>query len=436
MKRCIPFFYPLLFLSILWCGLFSTTLAQDNGTRNDPLTVVAESGEIYRFAGGKKYPVSQFGMRLKSGDEVITENGAKGYILLSMLSENNEVYMAPSSRIRIDRIFNHSGSEVLTVYLRYGKIRVRTIPMKGRQVRILTDTSEILAEEGEYIVQSHGSSTRVGTIYGQVKMVSRETNEGVYIPESMMSSSQTPAQPDSSKIMTKELFRGVEKDESERVFTVGEIRREMERKEAEERERRRQYEQREKEKRQQELALKKAEEEAEARKRRVEQQRQEVKEEPVKQEIIPSKVKIQIEAEPEKGPSFFEKYKWHIAATSTVIVFNWLALQEADAYDDLAGENDDLTAEYNQSNSSAEKASILAEFEVNKEKMSTHKTRMETYNYIALGALIWEGYLVYTLIRGNDEQKEHALSLANRFQIDVNPTATNPKLRCTFTWNF
>lgn len=375
-------------------------------------------------------------MRLNSGDEVITENGAKGYILLSMLSENNEVYVAPSSRIRVDRIFTDIGDEILTVYLRYGKIRVRTIPTKGRKVKIVTDSSEILAEGGEYIVESHGSSTQVGTIEGQVRMVSKQTNEGVYIPESMMSSTRTLALPDSTKIMAKELFSGVERDESERVYTVGEIRRELERKEAEERERRRQYEQREKQKRQEELARKKAEAEAEARKRLAEQQRKEAEEKPAVKEIRPVEEERQIEVEPEKGPSFFEKYKWHIAATSTVVVFNWLALQEANAYNDLAGENDDLTSEYNQSNSSTEKASILAEFEVNQEKMSTHKTRMERYNYIALGALIWEGYLVYTLIRGNDEEKEHALNLRNRFQVNVNPAVSDPKLRCTFTWNW
>lgn len=403
-----------LFVIFLGLNCYFTSPAIDYELAAETIRVMAESDPVHRVSMGTLIPVSQFGTNLESGDEVITGPGGKAHILLSLLSDNDEIVLAPSSRIQLTRDDTGSGPTLLKIRLLYGKIRAKTMLSADKQIRIDTDSAEVVADEGEFIVESNNRGTQVGTVSGIVKMVSTATEEAIYVPQKTMTSAGSGQGPTPVEGIAKNLFEGVEKSESEKTIDA-EALREAHTKEAEKR------------KAKQLLA-----EQQDRERQLAEAAEQPMKPEPVEpvqdqsvdEMLMAADSELEtVETEPAIEPveetiedePFHVTYKWHIAATSTMLVFNWLALEEANSYNDLANKNDRLKTRYENATSASERESHLASFQVNKEKMSQHESNMQLYNYIALGAAIWEGYLLYNLFfTGSEASLAEEASFINK----------------------
>lgn len=105
---------------------------------------------------------------------------------------------------------------------------------------------------------------------------------------------------------------------------------------------------------------------------------------------------------PLEEESLLQTFKWDIVTLSTAVVFSWLATEEAKKYDDLESENDALQAQWANATTTSARNELEVEYEVNKSKMSTYKSNVTLYNSITMLAIIFEGYLIYDHLFGDD----------------------------------
>jgi hypothetical protein len=205
-------FFTLLFFA------FPQTILALHDIEADSVRIIKEAGTVQLIGAEQDVDISDYGKSLTDGDEIITGPDGKAHILLSMLSNNDEVFVAPSSRIRVNTKVSDSLTSVYHIHVLYGKIRVRTLLNKGKQIRFDTDLVEVTADDGEFIVESRKFGTSVGTISGLSKMVYKKTGQEYQIPQKTMmfvspSKSVSPA-----KVFVNGLFSGVERSDLEMVI--------------------------------------------------------------------------------------------------------------------------------------------------------------------------------------------------------------------------
>lgn len=108
------------------------------------------------------------------------------------------------------------------------------------------------------------------------------------------------------------------------------------------------------------------------------------------------------EIQKKKEESFWLKHRWHFITTSTALIFAYLATDEAAKYNDLVSENESLSTQWESATTTSEQTSYEVQYEVNKTKMSNHKTNVDRYNLLSLIALSLEGYLLYDTFFGDN----------------------------------
>jgi len=182
------------------------------------MRVILDSGKVQVLRPGENFTVNKYGVSLENGDEVVTSPDGKAHILLSMLSDIDEIYVAPSSRIRIATKVSDSLTSIYHIHVIYGKIRVKTLLNRAKQVRFDTDLVEVTADEGEFILESRKFGTSVGTIEGLAKMIYKKTSQEFQIPQKSMMFVSPQKSVSPSKIFVNELFTGVEKSDQEKMM--------------------------------------------------------------------------------------------------------------------------------------------------------------------------------------------------------------------------
>lgn len=85
----------------------------------------------------------------------------------------------------------------------------------------------------------------------------------------------------------------------------------------------------------------------------------------------------------------------HSVALGSFVLSYWMGVEEVSKYNDLSDENDSLKRQYDASTDADERATLMSDYNVNKEKMSTHQDNITLYNQIALIAAIAEGYFLF-----------------------------------------
>ncbi len=422
----------------------------------DPGRVVSEAGTVQKLTGNQLTAVTDFGSNLGNGDEIITASDSRADVILSMLSETDEIIMGSLTRIRFSFKLSDVNIPIYKIHLLYGKIRVKTMLNRSRQVHFVTNLAELNADEGEFILESSKKGTTIGVLDGVTEMVVKSTNRQYRVSENsnMFISGFSPVSP--AKSFSRKLYKGVEKHEREKTVDLEALQKKLNLQKRKEKEKRLYYEELEnrkksssdKEQQRQEESLLKKEHKQKKVKEAIlketikkekspsiteqESQLPESLDEPERDETIASMAAEEIEEE-----SFLSKYGWHITASSTTLVFGYLAMEEANSYNSLSSENESIQSEYDSSTSTNERSSLMTEYEVNKEKMSQHKSNMQLYNYITMGALVWEGYLLYSLIF-NDSADEavtaSGISIDQNKYINLEYTQLNPGIRFSFNW--
>lgn len=207
-----------LLLAIILCGgLASQRAMAVHGIEADALRAIQESGSVWILGRDQEIAVNQYGITLEDGDEVLTGPDGKAHILLSMLAETDEVFVAPSSRIRVSSRVSDSLTSVYRIHVMYGKIRVRTLLNRAKHVRFDTDLAEITADEGDIIIESRKFGTSVGTIDGLAKMVHLRTGKEYQIPPKTMMFISPLKSVSPARVFVNELFSGVARSEEEKV---------------------------------------------------------------------------------------------------------------------------------------------------------------------------------------------------------------------------
>ncbi len=434
---------PFGFLIVLFLLLgFAVNCPASSGIGPDAASVVWEAGTVRKLTGNQILAVTDYGISLEDGDEVITDENGRAIVLLSMLSEFDEIIIGPVSRVRISIKVSDSYTTIYLIHLLYGKIRVDTILNRSKQVRFDTSLAEVTADEGEFILESSKKGTTIGVIEGTAKLVSKASNREYQIPKksNMFVSKFDTVSP--AKMFDQQLFKGVEKYEWEKVVDPEKMQQERKRLEKIQKDKKalHDYLEAEKKRKERERLIQEQKRAEEEKRKQIEEINQQLpipveEEAPAVKEINQGSML----EEPQEDESFFSKYVWHISASSAFLVFNYMALQEATTYNDLANENDDLQSRYSNSTSSSERSSLMTDYEVNKEKMSQHKNNMQLYNYIALGALAWEGYLLYDLFLGDDpeeEVEEVGLSIGENKSLHFTCLPQTNQVNLSFDWRW
>lgn len=217
MKLARTTFIILSFLSLLAFAFMQTSFALHD-IEADSVRIIKETGTVQLLGAEQDIEISDYGKSLNSGDEILTGPDGKAHILLSMLTNNDEVFVAPSSRIKVYTKVSDSLTSIYHIHVLYGKIRVRTILNEGKQIRFDTDLVEVTADEGEFIVESRKFGTSVGTINGLAKMVYKKTGQEYQIPQKAMMFVSPLKSVSPAKVFVNDLFTGVEQSESEKVI--------------------------------------------------------------------------------------------------------------------------------------------------------------------------------------------------------------------------
>jgi len=140
--------------------------------------------------------------------------------------------------------------------------------------------------------------------------------------------------------------------------------------------------------------------------------------------------------------SLFMKYKWHIAATSTFVVFAYLATDEASKFNALDSENSSLQSQYASTSDTTTRTNLEVEYEVNKEKMVKLKSNIDLYNYISIAALGVEGYLLYLFFFSDDEPDTEEKTakyhpwVPDDFMLTTNHQQTHQRLKLSASWKW
>lgn len=94
---------------------------------------------------------------------------------------------------------------------------------------------------------------------------------------------------------------------------------------------------------------------------------------------------------PDEGASWL----WHAVATGGALGAASLSTTSADQYNTLAGEQEDLRAQYAAATSASEKESLQQKYDANAADMSTLKQQVQTYDALTAVFALWEGYLLF-----------------------------------------
>lgn len=449
---------------LLYFSLGTFVFAQTPAERLDTLRIIAVNPPVSISRNGEEIAVKDWGLALSDLDEITTGPGGKAYIFLSLLSQGNEIFMASSTRVRVSKTPMTEDRIVHYVEVIYGKIRANVQLTPNQEIRISTLSSEIISNDGEFIVEQNRGNTQIGTSKGLVQMFSKSNNQGEVIPENTTATVFQGTDTVKTGTMSKRLKRGLStgKDEEfEADADMSQIRRQAAKRKKEieltlaRAEKKRQEEeraarqaaqeaQRAKEERERVLAeegaraAKKAELEAKAAAETV-----------AKETAANEQLMAEQEEEPVSEPldaveehSLFMKYKWHIAATSTFLVFAYLATDEASQYNSLDSENSSLQSQYASATTSSARTVLEVQYEVNKEKMAQHKSNVDLYNYFSIIALSAEAYLLYLYFfsdddpaPGNSAYNHHRL-MPDAVSLTTNFEAMNPDLRLFVSWKW
>ncbi len=198
---------------VCWQNAFAVHDIEANSVR-----IIRETGSVQILGAEQDTEISKYGKSLEDGDEILTGEDGKALILLSMLSNNDEVFVAPSSRIRVNTKVSDSLTTIYHIHILYGKIRVRTLLNKAKQIRFDTDLVEVTADEGDFIVESRKLGSSVGTITGLAKMVFKKTGQEYQIPQKAMIYVSPVKSVSPARVFINELFTGVEQSDTEKVI--------------------------------------------------------------------------------------------------------------------------------------------------------------------------------------------------------------------------
>ncbi|MCP4757651.1 MAG: hypothetical protein GY866_42885 [Proteobacteria bacterium] len=391
---------------------------------------------VYVVRSGKELRVDRFGMFIREGDSIVTGKEGIASILLSLISEGNQMYLMPTSKISLNKELASSEMLIYNIRINHGKIRAKLQITYHMQVRIDTDVAEITTNDADIVVENINEITRAGTVEGMAILNLSATRQSTNIPQGKMTTVGYGLSSRSLADISEELLDGtdMEKIKEEIEEEKKRLKREKQNKLDAERLRietiKQQYQDERKRKVQEgkrKLEAEKLKQEEEKRKLES-KKKQRLQEEKQRKET--EKRKMLASAVKEKMPQKFETmkeeivdeiaesleskerslrdYTWHIAATSTILVSAWLSTEEANEYNSLDSKNDQLTAQYTsaKANSDDESAALLyAQHEVNKEKMKQNFEKMTLYNNISYLAMAWEGYLLYRLFFSSGSDK-------------------------------
>jgi len=129
---------------------------------------------------------------------------------------------------------------------------------------------------------------------------------------------------------------------------------------------------------------------------------------------------LQRAAKAKKEESLLQTFKWDLVTMSTALVFAWLSTEEAKKYDALETKNETLQTQWASATTTSARSALEVQYEVNKSKMSTYKANVNLYNNITLLAIIFEGYLIYDHLFGDDPDGRAALPAPGYHHI-INP---------------
>lgn len=201
----------LLFIVVLTTGNLRATpdIAPDSAR------VIPEKGTVSRISENRLTTVPELGLNLENGDEIITDEKSRATVLLSMLSEFDEILVGPASRIRISIIASDSYRSIYQIHILYGKIRVSTQLSKSKQVLFSTSLAEITADEGEFILQSSKKGTIIGVLKNMARVTSIVGNIEFQVSEKTMLHVSHFKAVSPMKMFVNSLFEGVEKSSDE-----------------------------------------------------------------------------------------------------------------------------------------------------------------------------------------------------------------------------
>jgi|APSaa5957512622_1039677.scaffolds.fasta_scaffold28490_2 hypothetical protein len=438
----------LLFLFLAGPVVFAQTTSNELGA----LKVIAVDPPVSISRNGEEIAVREWGLTLTEDDEIITGVGGKAYIFMSLLSQGNEIFLSSSTRVRISKIPTTDEKTIHNVEVVYGKVRAKVQLTPNQEIRISTLSSEIVSDDGEFIVEQNSGNAQIGASRGLIQLFSKRTNQGTVIPENSMATVfQTTGTVTMSSIPKrfKRGFGGPEDEEFDDVDDMSKLR-----KMAVKRQREMEMNLAEAEKTR--LANEKAARDA-AEKARREKEEQEKAEEAAKKAAQAKKsedtavkkdasadaqVMADLTEEPMEDQSLFMKYKWHIAATSTFVVFAYLATDEASKFNALDSENSSLQSQYASTSDTTTRTNLEVEYEVNKEKMVKLKSNIDLYNYISIAALGVEGYLLYLFFFSDDEPDTEEKTakyhpwVPDDFMLTTNHQQTHQRLKLSASWKW
>ncbi len=438
--------------------------------RLSDVLVIAESSPVVIEKKGRKVNVSEFGVTVSNGDEIDTGTGGRAFLLMSLLSDANEIYLASSTKIRFTTEIMNSDLSIQHIHLIYGKIRARIQTCQNIQVRIHTEEAEVVTNEGEFIVESNDQLTNVGTLKGAVKMISNITHQEIMIPQKAMSSTSLTEPDNTFTGFIENLYEGVEFSDSKKTAEMVVLAKKQQ-----------------EETKSEEMAIGESENtpkesrfisipdqiQTEDQPDGTETHTVEVVEKPEMEKEQPKedqKELMVIESETEEQPddiakeeqqpddiaiietgdfedkdaseneSFFFKYKWHITATSLFLISGYLSYEEARKYNDLDSENDDLMSQYSSASDSV-KEQIFVKYKVNQEKMTQYKRNVDYCNYVTFLAFLWESYLIYDLIFGENSNKQETAFKSNSLQparlaIQTGYSSSYPTIKLSAEWKW
>ncbi|MBU3917307.1 hypothetical protein KKA14_17375 [bacterium] len=454
-----PQYVTSLFFLMTILILSGPAFAIQEGDSFETVRIIAEKPPVYVIRKEETFEISDLGMILGKNDIIFTGETGKAYILFTLLSEENEVFLAPQSRITIGKRIISSEMIEYHINLISGKLRARVRIAQGMSVRVNTTVAEMLTNEAEFIVENQRGLTSVGTISGMVTLVSAKTDQRVGVPEQMMSSvgRNTPIYQLTS--MVSNFYEGVEVSEREKTDDVLALIKKRSEAAAEEKRKLDKYRKQEAE--HQDYVQHKADIQKQTDiqpqtdiqinapqdshsiqlEKKPEEKLKEQKPELVqKVEKTPVQITQLTKKAEEEEQGFISKHKWHITASSIFLVSFWLSSNEISAYKSLDSDNSSLQSQY-ASASVSERTQLEIDFEVNKEKMKQHKENMELYNMVGYAALLWESYLLYLWYFDSDnetpsEKQTRSNIWPTNIQLVSNHQLPNPSIRLSATWNW
>ena len=116
--------------------------------------VVTEIPPVFVEKKRVKLAVSDLGMALEEHDRIVTDIGGRAFILLSLLSGENEIYLAPETEVMISKEVINTELTIFHIHLMHGKVRAKIQMTKGMEIRINTEFAEIISSEAEFIVEN------------------------------------------------------------------------------------------------------------------------------------------------------------------------------------------------------------------------------------------------------------------------------------------